>query len=89
MIATLSSLPPELLSSICHSLEREDLCALRLTSTTLALETQEIFADRAFKEIILALTSDGLDFLRNISGHKVFSTYVAVSRSSSHLSVMR
>ncbi|KAL2824455.1 hypothetical protein BDW59DRAFT_162345 [Aspergillus cavernicola] len=75
-MASITSLIPELLDMICLLLEPQDLHSLRLTCSNLASNTYHCFADRAFSDIYLALTSDGLQFLKELAAHEVFRTYV-------------
>jgi hypothetical protein len=78
MGASIKSLPPELLNKICRRLKMKDVCALRLSCSALTLATYHYFADHVFSEFYLTLTSDGLQALRYVAGHEIFSTHVKV-----------
>ncbi|KAL4870884.1 hypothetical protein BDV12DRAFT_195075 [Aspergillus spectabilis] len=74
-MASITLLPGELLDQICDLLDGKDLCSLRLACKPLCSRTYHYLAP-AFREIYLALTSDGLQFLKDLAGHKVLRGYV-------------
>jgi hypothetical protein len=78
--ASFSSLPPELVTKICHDtvLEKGDLIALRLTSKSqgIHLSATREFAKRYFKEILLVYTRYSLQAFVEICRHHIFGSVV-------------
>jgi hypothetical protein len=78
--ASFSSLPPELVSKICHdpTLQKRDLIALRLTSKSqgIHLSASKRFAKRYFTRIPLAYTRYSLQTFVELCRHPIFGSAV-------------
>ncbi|KAL2807703.1 hypothetical protein BJX63DRAFT_436806 [Aspergillus granulosus] len=74
-MASITLLPAEILDKICYLIDKKDLYSLRLACKSLATRTYHHLAP-AFSEIYLAVTSDGLQFLKDIAGHEILRDYV-------------
>jgi hypothetical protein len=78
--ASFSSLPPELVTNICHDsvLRKKDLIALRLTSKSQGthLSASKEFAKRAFTNIRLLYTRYSLQTFVEICRHPIFGPAV-------------
>jgi hypothetical protein len=69
-MASITLLPAEVLDVICDLVDRKDLCSLCLVCKPLASRTYH-YLTPAFREIYLALTSDGLQFLKELAGNEI------------------
>jgi len=78
--ATFSSLPPELVSTICTdpSLDKEDLIALRLTSKSQGIHASatKAFSKRYFTDVLLLWNKYSLETFVQISQHPVFGPLI-------------
>ncbi|KAL4907198.1 hypothetical protein BDW74DRAFT_175980 [Aspergillus multicolor] len=75
-MASIISLPPEILHRIYRFLGRTDVYSARLTCGTLASASYDQFAKQEVSEVYLALTSNGLTSLEELTSFETLRTYV-------------
>ncbi|KAJ5731973.1 hypothetical protein N7493_003454 [Penicillium malachiteum] len=73
---SITSLPPELLTHICHYLEPQEWGALRITCHRIHRNALEAYATRYFGTISLLLTREGLDRLAEIAASETLRRWV-------------